>query len=383
MTGKQSIAGTQPVPLEPEVLIKENRKEDEFEAMRNDPELQRSIAEREEKEAGKVKEGNSLEEDSGKIRAGHSVQRDNLPPEIKKSYIEIDGKYYFSGRPDSLAFEDRGRRLRTRLSHGNVAGSMVDMAKAKGWTEIRVKGKEEFRREAWLHAVSKGLAVRGYSPRDEDLARLKKLVRERDEDKPGLQAKEQEDEPVNRLTGKLVDHGKAPYQHDKDNRESYFVTLENSDGNESTTWGVDLERAVSESGAKQGDQIELENHGRQPVTIDRPVKDEKGNVIRTEKVNTHRNQWEVNAEALRNEKEDLAQLARDKPGLINEIAAIKMGGKVSRNFSCEADRQRFMDRVRERVADNYLKGKETAAIKVKEERTIERPDREKEAENDR
>jgi putative DNA primase/helicase len=300
-----------------------------------------------------------------------------------KSYIEIEGKYYFAGRADSLAFEDRGRRLKTSLDNTRVAGSMVDIAEAKGWTEIRVRGKEAFRREAWLHATARGIEVKGYMPRDGDLARLKKLVRDREDGKPGPLAMEQANEPVNRLAGKLVEHGKAPYKHDKENRESYFVTLENSDGKENTTWGVDLERAVSESGAKPGDQIELENHGRRPVTIDRGVKDDKGNVLRTEKVSTHRNLWEVNAEALRNEKEDLARLAREKPDLVNEVAAIKMGEKLSRNFSSETDRQRFMDKVRERVADNYLQGHEPAAIKVKEERTIERPDREKETENER
>lgn len=312
MTDKQSIAGTKPVPLEPDVLAKENRKEDEFEAMRNDPELQRSIAEREEKEADRVKEGNSLEEDSGKIRTGRKVQRDNLPPEIKKSYIEIDGKYYFAGRPESLAFEDKGGRLRTRLSHGNVAGSMVDMAKAKGWTEIRVKGKEEFRREAWLHAVSKGLAVRGYSPRDEDLARLKKLIREQPEDETGDR---------------------------------------HADGRHE---GLDKEQE------------------KQPAPVSQSAAQEE----RKERTVNH-------AKALQDKQQDLVKLARENPELVNEIAAIKMGEKLSRNITSDADRQRFMALVRERVADNHLKGQGLQPIKIREERTIERPDREKEMQHER
>lgn len=359
MTEKTSIAGTPLTPMVSDTEVKENSRN---EGLGNTF----------------FSEENSIDPD-GKIRRGRTINQQNIPPDLIRSYIEIAGKYYFAGRPDSLAFEDRGRCLKTSLDNMQVTGSMVDVAKAKGWTEIRARGKETFRRAVWLHATARGIEVRGYMPRDEDLAQLKKLVRDREDDTPDHQTKDQKNESVNRLAGKLVEHGQAPYKHDKENRESYFVTLENSDGKESTTWGIDLERAVSESGANRGDQIELENHGRQPVTIDHVVKDDKGNVIRTEKINTHRNRWEVNAEALRNEKEDLAALAREKPDLVNEIAAIKMGEKVSRNFSSEADRQRFMEKVRERVADNHLQGHKPAAIKI----TLERPDREKEVENER
>jgi hypothetical protein len=259
-----------------------------------------------------AKEGNSLEEDSGTTRAGRKVQPENMPPGVKKSYIEINGKYYFAGRPDSLAFEDKGQRLRTKLNHGNVAGSMVDMAAAKGWTEIRVKGKEEFRREAWLHAASKGLAVRGYFPRDEDLARLKKLVRERPKN-------ETEDRPA---TGR----------HEARDKET------------------------------------VERPGPVDPLAPREKKEEQAAVY---------------ARALLNEKEDLVQLARENPDLVNDIAAIKMGEKLSRHIGSDADRKRFMELVREQVAGNYLKGQGAPTIKIREERTIERPDRAKEMEHER
>src|SRR5690606_377594 len=81
---------------------------------------------------------------------------------------------------------------------------------------------------------------------------------------------------TNPLSGILVEHGSAPYEHKPDNKSSYYVTLEN-EGKKSTTWGVDLERAIKESSAIQGDHIELENSGRKPVTINRDVKDKDGN----------------------------------------------------------------------------------------------------------
>ncbi|MDW5378839.1 LPD7 domain-containing protein [Halomonas sp. HP20-15] len=339
-----------------------------------------------------------------------------VPEKVAKSYLEVEGKYYFAGRPDSLAFVDKGARLQTKLSNAQVAGSMVDIAESRGWTEIQVKGTQDFRREAWLEAASRGLEVRGYKPREEDLARLKKLATERQPNE--IEAREQADqprtnkgqpsrprqqseaakpreaasqtqeraqeatqaaqesqagEPVNRLAGKVVEHGKAPYEHNKDNRESYYVTLENADGEKSTTWGVDLERAMEESGAKEGDTVELENQGRQPVTVNRPVKDEQGKVVRTEQINTHRNKWDVKAEALQDRERDAKELVREHPDLVNEVAAIKVAEKFSqKQFSNEADRERFMDKVRTQVAGNVSKGQQAPEVKLREERVTEK-----------
>lgn len=329
-----------------------------------------------------------------------------VPDKVAKSYVEVEGKYYFAGRPDSLAFVDKGARLQTKLSNAQVAGSMVDIAESRGWTEIQVKGTQDFRREAWLEAASRGLEVRGYKPREEDLARLKKLTSERQPNE--IEAREQADqprtekettkpreaagqdkeqplqttqaekssqpsEPVNRLAGTVVEHGKAPYEHNKDNRESYYVILENADGERSTTWGVDLERAMEERGAKEGDHVELENLGRQPVTVNRPVKDEQGKVIRNEQINTHRNKWDVKAEALQDKERNAKDLVREHPDLVNEVAAIKVAEKFShKQFSNEADRERFMDKVRTQVAGNVSKGQQAPEVKLREERVTEK-----------
>ena len=67
--------------------------------------------------------------------------------------------------------------------------------------------------------------------------------------------------------GILVDHGEAPYENKPENRKSYFVTLETSEGQQNTIWGVDLKRAMKESAAEIGDRIGLEHKGSQPVTL--------------------------------------------------------------------------------------------------------------------
>ncbi|MFQ2712593.1 LPD7 domain-containing protein, partial [Aeromonas caviae] len=300
-----------------------------------------------------------------------------VPEKVAKSYIEVDGKYYFGNRPDSLAFVDKGAKLQTKLSSEQVAASMVDIAEARGWTELQLSGTEDFRRAAWLEAASRGLASRGYKPKEEDLARLKKLTNDRTSNEiepreqadvvpPAAKGKEQptnqdkqqgqqaaqspqmakaaaatatadKQQPeaaapaqeVNRLAGKLVEHGKAPYEHNPDNNGSYFVTLENADGQQSTTWGVGLEKAIEESQAEAGQHVELENLGRKPVQVEKQIKDEKGNVTGTKTVNSYRNEWAVKAEAIRDSSRDAKELVKEHPDLINEITAVKLAGELA------------------------------------------------------
>ncbi|EJE4183748.1 hypothetical protein M3890_004665 [Vibrio parahaemolyticus] len=329
-----------------------------------------------------------------------------VPEKVSKSYIEVEGKYYFAGRPDSLAFVDKGEKLQTKLSSSNVASSMVDIAESRGWTDLQVKGTEDFRREVWLEASARGLGVQGYKPKEEDLARLKKLASQRQVNE--IEAREQADQPrvspveksgvkqnttslpqvesendsekkdINRLAGKLIDHGKAPYEHNPDNRKSYYVTLENEDGKKTTTWGIDLERAVKESDAKTGDHVELENQGRKPVTVSKDIKDDNGKVIDTQEINTHRNTWEVKAQAIRDKERDARDVVKEHPDLVNEVAAVKVAEKFSQKISNSEDRERFMDKVRDKVANDVATGKTAPEIKVREERQLERNNQEQE-----
>ena len=67
--------------------------------------------------------------------------------------------------------------------------------------------------------------------------------------------------------GRLVEHGAAPYEHREGGSRSYFVTLETEKGQRHTTWGVDLERAMTEAQPQIGDRIGLQHRGSQPVRL--------------------------------------------------------------------------------------------------------------------
>ncbi|EAO1208147.1 hypothetical protein EX075_23830 [Salmonella enterica] len=339
-----------------------------------------------------------------------------VPDRVAKSYIEVEGKYYFQNRPDSLAFVDKGAKLQTKLSNSQVAGSMIDIAEARGWTEIQVKGTEDFRREAWLQATARGLTAHGYKPKEEDLARLKKVAGERNINEvearevadnvktspsapSGTTSKNQSEAPtsktgttesssttqgknesakieaeekVNKLAGKLVEHGAAPYEHKKDNKDNYYVTLENADGKQSTTWGVDLQRAMAESEAQPGDHVELKNLGRKAVTVEKDVKDETGKVVKKETINTFRNSWQVKADAIRDQERPAREIVKEHPDLVNEITAVKLAEKVSQSMNAD-DKERFMSRVRDKLADKVASGEKGPELKIKEVQTVDNP----------
>jgi hypothetical protein len=96
-----------------------------------------------------------------------------------------------------------------------------------------------------------------------------------------------------RYAGELVEHGGAPYQHNPARSDSYYVVYRDAGGADHVVWGVDLERAVAESGALAGQQVVLENLGRRLVTVTVPVVDATGTVIGEEEKDVYRNTWQV------------------------------------------------------------------------------------------
>lgn len=102
-----------------------------------------------------------------------------------------------------------------------------------------------------------------------------------------------EKERDRKIVGKLLEHGRAPYEHDPNNEKSYYAKIMTDQGEEKTIWGVDLERAIREGGVEVGEQVEFENKGRQPVTILKKERDEEGNVIGQTEIQTHRNTWDA------------------------------------------------------------------------------------------
>lgn len=342
-----------------------------------------------------------------------------VPDAIKQRFIQVDNKFHFPDK--TLAFEDRGRKLATRSENQEVVRSVVAIAHARGWDRITVRGTEEFRRAAWLEASLTGIEVSGYKPTKVEKAHLATLLerqggarensieerepREREASStrpeqpqagttagskrtltPDADQEAAAETPNGRpgsgvklrdgvLAGKLLEHGEANYQHDPKKEKSYFVKVETERG-ERTVWGVDLGRAVAESGVAIGDRVAVEKMGSKPVTAKERVFDNDGKEIGERPVDTHRNRWQVGslekAEAFA--REDRAEVVKKHPDLAPAYGTVAAAQKFAeKQFANKEDQARFVAIARQVVAEKIAHGENVPAPKIREAKVQERP----------
>jgi hypothetical protein len=282
-------------------------------------------------------------------RSGYDV-----PKSVANQYVAREGKF-LDRKSETVHFEDKGRSLSTASEDRDVIAHMVEVAKAKNWGELQLKGSEEFRRQAWIAAELAGVPTRGFKPKTQDRAALTAAreamrigagegagERSNDADKtrtnemepadaagqkqpaspestktgtPGRESAAPEGDrtpatqpssatsaspiqdtptPAGVTAGVLVAHGPAPFNHDEKQNDSYYATVRTQDG-ERTVWGLDLERAIAASSVQMGQQIELEKGGSRSVTAQQRQFDKKGKELAPKTVTSRRNEWFVSS----------------------------------------------------------------------------------------
>ena len=94
------------------------------------------------------------------------------PENIAKSYYVADRgserRYYDDYKQQSLAMRATDTAISTKREDLNTIKAMLDVASARGWQSVDVKGSAEFKREAWIEGQARGLDVRGHRPSDPD-----------------------------------------------------------------------------------------------------------------------------------------------------------------------------------------------------------------------
>ena len=276
-------------------------------------------------------------------------ERRDAAESLRKRFIEAGEQFYYRtapGEPTKLAFTVHGKRLVTEHEDPSVIQGMVLLAKAKGWSTVRVNGTPEFKTEAWVQATIAGLDVEGYTPRGIDLARaedrrdqrplrsktaqypvdrdashdrttddhvknpdkslsagqqvavatLEAILKARG-DSPTMIAAAVEEAKARLqgervVVGTVVDHGIDHYDHNVQHAKSYFVKLA-TDRGEREIWGIDLGRAFEEGKAQRADAVALVQQAHERVTVTVPLRDESGASIGTTSQPAHRNKWDV------------------------------------------------------------------------------------------
>jgi hypothetical protein len=370
------------------------------------------------------------------VPADPNVPQPNaVPAHIAERFIQVRDRFYF---PDqSLAFIDRGTRLKAKTENLEVIRGLVDIAEARGWEALRVTGTESFRSRVWSEAARRGLSVRGYVPTDVERAKLVRELGERDGPiltpvqrggeiaREGLQAQaaptapyDGEGAPPLRMAdrdaggnadpaatsatvpgvvfGKLLASGEAPYRFQEGASPSFFLRLATDQG-ERVLWGKDFPRALTEAQTQPqvGDLVGVQSLGRRPVTVKVLVRGKEGSVAGFEEVSAHRNTWLVETpaffearhaqeSALRDPGKARSNLARAHPELAAAIAWLHLAERLAQSRIADPeDQARFVAMVREGLAQAVGRSEAIPAPKLrvvaqrprKAERTSEQKDR--------
>ena len=225
---------------------------------------------------------------------------------------------------------------------------------------IKISGSREFKQQMWLESQLRGIPSKGYKPDAYDIAKRDQLLEERQrnsiEQIQPQQSRQTENSSVQSSSAEphsqdrkvqaaesqkgvmLLEHGAAPYLHNPDNRTNYFVKYE-QDGEIRERWGVELESALTESGAQAGDRIEIHDLGRQPVVVNILVRDESGQIVRDEQGNKVFEEKEVEKNLFRIEVLERQQDRQPEQLPVQEkpVFGKPDGSEVSQNTAVSPD----------------------------------------------
>ena len=279
-----------------------------------------------------------------------------IPKSVAAHYVSFDGKF-LDRLSEVVHFEDHGKKLTTESEDRAVITHMVEVAKAKNWGMLELKGTEEFRRQAWIAAEVAGMPSRGFKPSAEDRA-MAQAAREAmrigpasgaapgDPAQSGLDvekgkntiesaAADRSQEPTPSKRKGTANRSTAPKhetsrgrRRDAEHRRGASAGTTKSDQRggvtegvlrkhgparfehdprnnpsyfvtvdtaqgERTVWGLDLERAIAASGFQPGQRVRLERGGSKAVQALERQFDESGNELPPKPVESKRNEWIV------------------------------------------------------------------------------------------
>jgi hypothetical protein len=76
--------------------------------------------------------------------------------------------YYTDYQQKSEVMRAATQRITTRLDDRQTVSAMLDLAQARGWQSVKLRGTDSFKREAWVQAQVRGMQTEGYQPKATD-----------------------------------------------------------------------------------------------------------------------------------------------------------------------------------------------------------------------
>lgn len=95
-------------------------------------------------------------------------------PEVisRAYYVEDRGggerRYFDDYQRKSLAIRANDNSISSKKEDLTTIRAMLTMAEARGWSEVKVAGTADFKREAWIEAQARGITAQGHKATDVD-----------------------------------------------------------------------------------------------------------------------------------------------------------------------------------------------------------------------
>ncbi|GGE97709.1 DUF5710 domain-containing protein [Sphingomonas prati] len=318
-----------------------------------------------------------------------SLEAGDVPEEIARRYYVQKSKwsgepgFYESSTATDPAFRDQGGKLVATTDSPATARDLVAVAEHRGWGEIQVSGTDAFKREIWLQAMQKDIAVRGFKPSERDLQELSRL-REAAADRlnntvvpverggpdrasarapdagdrvpganvadraAGAGAADRGPDFKDGVRGKLIETGRAEFKAGDPSSSSPYAEIELGNGDRKRAWGIGIPDALARSGVAVGDDVVVQRLGRETVQVPQRVQDKETGEWSTKTVEAQRNRWSVEqAEPDRQQSRDRAANDRAAPSAESR----NPDPAQSRAPADAADRRAARAPQREAVAD--------------------------------
>jgi hypothetical protein len=180
------------------------------------------------------------------------------------------------------------------------------------------------------------------------------------------------------ITGRLIEHGAAPYQFRRGEAASYYVKILNAQG-ERVLWGQDLKRALAESQTqvKLGDVVGLRRVGRERVTVSSQQRDASGRTVRQAEQVAHRNHWVLErvsffaerarmARRVRDEQLDASATVRAHPELKSTFLTLRAAEAFAeRKIDKPEDRARFLELIKVAIEGSIHRGEPLPEVRLR------------------
>lgn len=110
------------------------------------------------------------------------------PESITRTYyVQTHGRerrYYDDYKGSALAIQATNTAISSKRQDLNTVRAMLELARARNWQSLEVRGSAEFKREMWIEATARGLPARGHLVSDLDRQEAERRRKEREPANP-------------------------------------------------------------------------------------------------------------------------------------------------------------------------------------------------------